>query len=81
MSRKAKFLFRPCCFVSGARTSGFCEFYLFLIATFLLSNFIDSLCPPSVFFNLRPKASPLTNQWMTRGEMCMCAGRFPFAYL
>ena len=81
MSRKAKFLFRPCCFVSGARTSGFCEFYLFLIATFLLSNFIDSLCPPSVFFNLRLKASPLTNQWMTRGEMCMCAGRFPFAYL
>ena len=49
MSRKAKFLFLPGRFVSGAKISSFCEFYLFLIAIFL-SNCVGSLCPSSVFF-------------------------------
>ena len=49
MSRKATFLFIPCCFVSGAKISSFYEFYLFLIAVFL-SHCVGSLCPSSVFF-------------------------------
>ena len=51
VSRKATYLFLPCCFVSGAKTSSFCEFliYLFLIAI-LMSNCVGSLCPSSVFF-------------------------------
>ena len=67
MSRKATFVFIPCCFVSGAKISSFYEFYLFLIAVFL-SHCVGSLCPSSVFFLiwntflkrcLRLKASPL----------------------
>ena len=49
VSRKATFLFIPCCFVSGAKISSFYEFYLFLIAVFL-SHCVGSLCPSSVFF-------------------------------
>ena len=61
VSRKATFLFIPCCFVSGAKISSFYEFYLFLIAVFL-SHCVGSLCPSSVFFFkrcLRLKASSL----------------------
>ena len=44
MSRKATLLFLPCCFVSGAKISSFCEFliYLFLIAIFM-SNCVGRL--------------------------------------
>ena len=52
--------------VLGARTSCFCGFYLFLIAIFL-SNCVAQML-------LRLKASPLTNQWVTRGEMCVLEG-------
>ena len=49
MSRKATFIFLPCCFVSGAKISCFCEFYLFLIAIFV-PNCVGSLSDPSSVF-------------------------------
>ena len=49
MSRKATFLFVPCYFVSGGRTSSFCEFYLFLIAIFI-SNIVLVASVRQAFF-------------------------------
>ena len=52
--------------VSGARTSSLCEFYSFLIAIFLSNCVAQTL--------LRLRASPLINQWATRGEICVLEG-------
>ena len=53
VSGKATFLFLQCCFLSGARTSSFCEFHLFSDGICFQIVLVVSVHQASFFLNLK----------------------------
>ena len=80
LSPKAKFIFLPCCFVSGTRIS----FEFISDSSFSVKFGVSSLCPSSGFeieiLSSNVASKEFVRQmhfdtfWVTKGEMCVLEG-------